>query len=237
MSVEESILTYVKGVDKMNRGFWADGSRQKLVRALDNGDRLVLTREKENRFDKNAIAVFTMSKKQIGYVSRFVAEKLAPIIDKGYPAAAFVKSIKWEDEIYQCLMEIRADGFVWTEDREPVPADIANKEKENKAKEFLEEAKHIEESDPETAIELYKNVFDMLKEVDLLYKSIGSKYDMKRYTRFPVNKLSSLYERIGKFEESMNVIKQYESMEDNCGLTKTDIKKIEERKKALRTKI
>jgi hypothetical protein len=41
----------------------------------------------------------------------------------------------------------------------------------SKAK-FLEEAKHIEESDPETAIELYKNVFDMLKEVDLLYKSI-----------------------------------------------------------------
>ena len=46
------------------------------------GEPLILKRESENKYDKNAVGVY-FGQKQLGYVPAGLAKELAPIIDAG----------------------------------------------------------------------------------------------------------------------------------------------------------
>jgi len=98
--MSEIIKTKVRGVDQLN----PDGSsRQQIIRDLVyDGAGLVLERQPENRFDPNAIAVLYDSAdldeyKQIGYLSRDLATKLAPKMDAGQVIDAEVLDVTGED--------------------------------------------------------------------------------------------------------------------------------------------
>ena len=56
--------------------------RQRYVRKLINGQYLKVCRQRNNKYDKNAIALFD-GDNQIGYIKKELAEKLAPILDSG----------------------------------------------------------------------------------------------------------------------------------------------------------
>ncbi|MEB3329131.1 MAG: HIRAN domain-containing protein [Candidatus Sericytochromatia bacterium] len=78
------IQTRVAGVTFEN----ADGTpRQPFVRRVRSGDPLTLSREPENPFDPNAIAVSwadeTGTWRRLGYVPRALASVLAPLVDDG----------------------------------------------------------------------------------------------------------------------------------------------------------
>ena len=47
------------------------------------GTFFILCREPDNPFDKNAIAVKARGKYMLGYIPRYVAESLAPLLDAG----------------------------------------------------------------------------------------------------------------------------------------------------------
>lgn len=86
-----TIKTRVAGISFENR----DGSsRQAFARQVRKGDPLVLTREPENPFDPNAIAVAWIDKEgvalQVGYVPRALAAVLAPMVDAGAKLEASV---------------------------------------------------------------------------------------------------------------------------------------------------
>lgn len=66
--------------------------RQQRIAYLDNFRKddlqVGFIREKENAFDKNAVAVLVMIKSlkkytKVGYLPRVLAERLAPVLDKG----------------------------------------------------------------------------------------------------------------------------------------------------------
>jgi hypothetical protein len=57
--------------------------RQAIISRLSYGDKIFLKREKENRYDSNAIAVCTSDGQSIGYVPRQKAGELSPLIDLG----------------------------------------------------------------------------------------------------------------------------------------------------------
>lgn len=64
------------------------------------GKKISLIRETENQFDSNAIAVFMhsgifRSKKKIGYIAAYTAERLAPKFDQGKTATGAITSVYW----------------------------------------------------------------------------------------------------------------------------------------------
>ena len=68
--------------------------RQKYVAKEDVGDRLYLRREKDNKYDPNAIAVYSAKqKKQLGYVPATVAKSLATVMDSGTSLKVVVTSV------------------------------------------------------------------------------------------------------------------------------------------------
>ncbi len=62
--------------------------RQKYIRKLREGQQLMLKREPNNEYDRNAIAVCTIGKlfrgaRQLGYLSEELAGDYAPLLDAG----------------------------------------------------------------------------------------------------------------------------------------------------------
>jgi len=56
--------------------------RQTVAKSLRPGDALTLVRERDNRHDPNAIAVYA-GNRQLGYIKKELAARLAPEIDRG----------------------------------------------------------------------------------------------------------------------------------------------------------
>ncbi|BCY18654.1 hypothetical protein hrd7_25030 [Leptolinea sp. HRD-7] len=99
----EIINTKIVGVSKSNEH---GRSRQEIIEDdLSDGDDLSLVREPENRYDKNAIAVYpglhfdeTDTDDRIGYLSGELAEKLAPKLDSGQYIECSILNITGGDE-------------------------------------------------------------------------------------------------------------------------------------------
>lgn len=51
--------------------------RQDIVRTMKEDDRVVLRRDRDNEYDPNAIAIYTLAGDHVGFVSRKVAERFA----------------------------------------------------------------------------------------------------------------------------------------------------------------
>ena len=79
-----SIETRVVGVTFENR--------QAVVAILSEGERVSLIREPDNPFDHNAVKVVRWDRKQIGYLDRDLARKLAPLMD--YYGRSIVATVK-----------------------------------------------------------------------------------------------------------------------------------------------
>jgi hypothetical protein len=141
--MDNSIIAYVIGVTYAN----ADGSsRQEIIGNCKKGDELILLRELGNPNDKNAIKVCTLKKPgflsrllrrkpvlwQLGYLSEYVAARIAPLMDEGVRVQAVVNEIEQSEKvetghsgtviqnILECLVEISAESVQWDTDRNPV---------------------------------------------------------------------------------------------------------------------
>ena len=56
---------------------------QSVFEGLSVGDRLILVHEKDNEYDKNAVAVFTLDYKKVGYISKNENRMLAEDLGSG----------------------------------------------------------------------------------------------------------------------------------------------------------
>ena len=72
-------------------------SRLNRCGELDTGTELVLRREPNNQFDHNAIAVFTKSGEQLGYIPRDTAKSMALNMDRGQDYKAYVTALTGGD--------------------------------------------------------------------------------------------------------------------------------------------
>ena len=144
--MEPWIRTYIKGVTYKNP---EGSSRQTILRSCKKGDIVTLIRDPNNPYDGNAVKVCVTSEeksgflsrilggkavtKQLGYLSRNLASKLAPLMDKGIPFYAEIREFRDSEstEIYlsgtqkqtylDCLIEITAHNIHWDEERNPIP--------------------------------------------------------------------------------------------------------------------
>ncbi|TWU67658.1 HIRAN domain-containing protein [Crateriforma conspicua] len=66
------------------------GNRESHARRLQEGDPVMLVRERNNVHDENAVAVYNLDRQQLGYLKREVAAWFAPIMDRGKDVRANV---------------------------------------------------------------------------------------------------------------------------------------------------
>jgi hypothetical protein len=67
--------------------------RQDVIRRLAAGQELVLWRHTDDRHDANAVAVFTLDAKDIGYLPAETAERVASALDRNHAVAARVVGV------------------------------------------------------------------------------------------------------------------------------------------------
>ncbi|CUX42714.1 HIRAN domain protein [Clostridium sp. C105KSO15] len=70
-------------------------NRQQYVKQCYNGQQLDLVRDKFNPYDKNAIAIYA-GDNQVGFLSKELAQKLAPKMDSGIIYECFVECVTGE---------------------------------------------------------------------------------------------------------------------------------------------
>jgi hypothetical protein len=103
-------MTKIVGVTKKND----DGSkRQEILKKCKSGDILTLKREPENKYDRNAIAVFRDTE-QLGYLSKTNARELAKLMDTGKKLTATISEITGGEQdkpTYGC--NIKISGATW----------------------------------------------------------------------------------------------------------------------------
>lgn len=143
--MDNSLIAYVIGVTYTN----ADGSsRQEIIGNCKKGDELILLREPSNPNDPNAIKVCMFKKSgflskllrrkpvllQLGYLSEYVALRIAPLMDEGVHVQALVNEIEQSEKVetsqsgteiksvQECLVEIIAENIKWDTEKNPVPA-------------------------------------------------------------------------------------------------------------------
>lgn len=97
----QEIRSKVAGVTAWNKTV----SRQSIIREqVDEGDSLMLEREPDNKFDKNAIAVYSQpygaEPAQIGYIKAELAKRLAPVMDAGGMILCSVLQVTGKDAKY-----------------------------------------------------------------------------------------------------------------------------------------
>lgn len=87
--------TKVAGVTFENR----QSTIRRLYRfgELDEGTELILKREPDNPFDRNAVAVLTQEGESLGYLSKDLAEQLSGNMDRGKIYKAYVSAITGGD--------------------------------------------------------------------------------------------------------------------------------------------
>lgn len=76
------------------------GDRQHIIAGLKQGDELLLIRERDNKYDKNAIKICTLQGKQIGYIPAELAVNMAKKIDIGEQYTAKIEKITGGGELY-----------------------------------------------------------------------------------------------------------------------------------------
>jgi hypothetical protein len=147
--MDDSIIAYVEGVTYANQ----DGTRrQEIIGKCKKGDELILLREPGNPFDINTIKVCTLKKRgflsrllrrkpdlsQLGYLSKYVASRIAPLMDEGMLVEVVVNDIEQSEKvettqsgtmiemIHECLVKITAKNIKWDKDQNPVPSEQSN---------------------------------------------------------------------------------------------------------------
>lgn len=78
---------------------------------LKEGDRLVLKREKDNKFDHKAILVNTESQKKLGYIPRKDNAIFSRLLDAGKLLSATVKEINEHGDFYSIKINIYLVDF------------------------------------------------------------------------------------------------------------------------------
>ena len=90
VALRHEFFTKVRGVTMEND----DGSdRQTIISRCRAGERLYLDHQSDNPHDPNAVMVIRGTGEQLGYLSRAVAARLAPVLDAGFRVEARISAL------------------------------------------------------------------------------------------------------------------------------------------------
>jgi hypothetical protein len=229
----QSFRTMIVGVTKKN----ADGTdRQALISQLHLGELLSLVRERNNPYDKYAVAVFTTSCQQLGYVPAGdrrladhidmgggVSARVARILH-GHPILGIFFSSLWKTR--GCVIEISKQGFDWKEVTPYI-------DESRKIEELIKNTRSLEEKDVADAILMYREIVAQI----IAFDKAGPLAASWRRARYPINRLSLLLEKGGRLQDALDEILRYEQFDDVFGLISEDAKSVTTRKLRLSKKL
>lgn len=228
LQVSKTFGTKVVGVSFDN----PDGtSRQKIIKKCKTGEKLHLVRDPDNPYGHGTtIKVLRKSGEQIGHIATHVSAGLSYFMDRGGPVeATILKKVggSGREKTLGCVIQV-AKGLI--------PYQV----KEQEAIKLIQKAGSLEETDPDEAVLLYKEAIRLLGEVDHLvmrtYHYQKTKKSLRK-TRYPINRLTMVLEKKQKYKECLDAIKNYEQIDDEVGLTKTDRNSIGKRKVRIDKKV
>ena len=207
--MSKSYKVSIKGVSHKN----TDGSsRQNYIKTLQIGDKVNLFAEPMHIFDRWAVAVFTTSGKQIGYLPSDARDSSTLL--KGEPIVATVKhltgGVNWFSRFF---LRKKYIGVVLLLKKENI--DWQRYDKLLSIVKPIDEAikKALEtetEKMPQEAINIYKTI---INDLDILNKN--DKYaSAHRKCVSPIDRLSLLLEKEKKYEEVKQVIEHFRNEYD-----------------------
>jgi hypothetical protein len=214
--------TTVAGVTFAN----ADGSsRQDAIRTLSARVPVRLVREPNNAHDPYAVAVFTPEGRQIGYVPRGDM-RLALHLDRGGQVTARVLSLTGSEPFIArfirafrktrgCVVEITRHAFD--------PAFEAARANDNAGiRTLLEQAREVEDSSPDGALELYARATHLAGRLD-------AEHLHWRSERLPIDRITMILVKAKKYEAARQAVLDYRSQKDPLGLDATTTAALQKR--------
>jgi len=94
--------TYVAGTSYIDR---------KVREKVSEGDKVILRREQDNRFDDKAIVILTEDQEKLGYVPEKDNRVFARLMDAGKLLTASVKKIDWKGDFSKIEISIYLVDF------------------------------------------------------------------------------------------------------------------------------
>lgn len=80
--------------------------RQKAIKKCEIGDTIALVRERDNKYDTNAVAVMSDAGKQLGYIPKDDAVWVAEILDRGEPIKAHIVRLYNRNDFRNVVIQI-----------------------------------------------------------------------------------------------------------------------------------
>jgi len=233
---QQSFRTRIAGTSYNNE----DGSsRQALIAELSRGDELTLVHEPANTYDKYAVAVFNSAGKQLGYVANPTRDRrLSDHLDMGGSAIASVVNIEYDGGFLAFFFRsrrrnYRAFIYITKINKFPWPEYEPYFNESRKLEDLSFSARQSEKSDPDAAIAVYREVIERIFALD----GKGTLAAAWRRARYPINRLSMLLDKQGRFQEAYDEILRYEQFNDWYGLYSTEPASIAARKRRLSKKL
>jgi hypothetical protein len=213
----------VEAVHKQN----PDGvERQEIIAKCVQGEPLKLV-----RLAYLEIGVFRESGEQIGHIDKKLAYRTYLDSDLTHDMEFEVEVLEviGEPGRYDCIIQITRGDYKY----EP-PDSYMRMDRQWTSRKFLE-AKFMEKDCPDEAILAYRKIMKFLKSFDELCRKHG--VNTWRVTRHPINRLTLVLERQGKYQECLEEIEKYEQMRDEVGLYKTERESLQKRKSRILKKL
>lgn len=220
---EQSFTTKVVGVTHNN----PDGSsRQVILSKCRESEKIILKRDPNNPYDKNAIGVFRENGEMMGYLEKDPI--LVDHIDKGGEVTARISQIigGTEGKSYGCILKITKKDFDY---KKISPYMDKSREIDN----LIKKAQGKEKNNPDGAIADYKKA---IKDIIVL-DSEGSLARAWRYVGVPINRLTLLLERKKDYGECMKYLKWHESFDDRRGISNSDSESLKKRRERVEKKL
>jgi hypothetical protein len=92
-------------------------------------------------------------------------------------------------------------------------------------------AREMEKEAPEKALKIYKKIFTFLERYDAWCKRYTS--ELHRNTKFPIDRITLLLEKLNRYEECLKFIERYELLNDPRGIGPSVIEALNKRKKRI----
>lgn len=232
--VKSTYTVKIVGVTFPNR----DGSsRQAYILGVQAGEALELRPEPDNPVDPNAVAVYTRSGRQLGYLASQWGNLSSQLQGGAHIDCTAVRRVGGPAGCLGALLggqDLNAGLVVDLTfyERDPVK-ERPYRELDQRTRSTLEAARSLEGTDDERALALYSEAGEGIRTYD---QTVPETFYL-RSTRYPINRISLLLERQKKFEEALNAIEDYLQTPDRQGMTASDAKSVASRQRRLRKKL
>jgi hypothetical protein len=194
---------------------------ERAILQCKEGDQVILVREPREDYPGHIV----VTNKQGEYLGDIHSgdeahHYLAFDIVHGSEISAVIKEIFTKKNKLQCIIEITKSEIDW---KECERFDI----KEREVSELINEARQLETTDYEKAIQAYRKATGMLIDMDKECEKYPATW---RGLRFPIYRISLILEKQKKYKECLEEIEHYQKYDDKVRLYAGEKESIEKRR-------